>query len=820
MSMLFSLLMKMDAGQAKAELRALQGELQKGKAEVSGLGAAASTADAKIDAMAAAERRAAQSATQMDKAHRGAQGSVGNLVANFNDMAVMIAAGQNPLQMALQQGTQITQVIGPMGATGAFKAMGGAVASMLSPMNLATLGIIAFGSMAIQWLSGSGDAAETFTDKLKNADDAIEALGKTGRTSLDDLRSRFGTLTPEIVAMQDALVNVEKVKAFQAQREALLALKDETAGSWFAAFTDQRFTQGGQIAELLNADWLVKGKLVATDEVNQFRDTLASLDTARGPRDQLAVFKSLQQQILAATGGIEQMNSGQMAFYEMLVQSERQLRQQVQTQNDASRAAEERARAIGTDNARMGGPMAWDIPKPEANISEDLARATELLSTLQEQANVQVLISQYGRDSAQVALARTEAERAAFEEMVNSLDVSSDLKDRLMEAWGAANGLASARIAAMIEAALGPASALNGLLKSAAGWWGSIKSNMAIANWNRDSLAGSQQYGGRGGDPRDFMPGGKKDYSGQFVYDGPALDIHNNPVTKGGGGGGGGGAKAERDAVADLIARLKEEQQVLRETDPVQKEMLKYRKQLAEASAAQRAEVEELVRAEARLKAAQSGREYAADSIADFLDGIILKGGKASDILASLANQFASMAMRSIVTGKGWFAELFGFTGGLFGMQAKADGGMIYGPGGPRDDKVPIWASAGEFMVNARATAKYRPVLERINSGNMPGFADGGLVGDARYSGTSGARIAAAAGNGAGSVIQLQPVLVNNTSRMVDLKVEETTDGRGQRQQRYVISDAVAEGLAAPGGAAARNMQQTYGLRPAARRRT
>ncbi|MGW4487852.1 aggregation-promoting factor C-terminal-like domain-containing protein [Amycolatopsis sp. NPDC004368] len=56
----------------------------------------------------------------------------------------------------------------------------------------------------------------------------------------------------------------------------------------------------------------------------------------------------------------------------------------------------------------------------------------------------------------------------------------------------------------------------------------------------------------------------------------------------------------------------------------------------------------------------------------------------------------------------------------------RADGGPIVGPGGPRDDAVPLWGSNGEFVVNAAATARNRGLLEWINAGK---FADGGIVG-------------------------------------------------------------------------------------------
>jgi hypothetical protein len=57
-----------------------------------------------------------------------------------------------------------------------------------------------------------------------------------------------------------------------------------------------------------------------------------------------------------------------------------------------------------------------------------------------------------------------------------------------------------------------------------------------------------------------------------------------------------------------------------------------------------------------------------------------------------------------------------------------ADGGKIVGPGGPRDDRMIVGVSNGEYIVNARATAKYGPLLELINTDRVPRFANGGYV--------------------------------------------------------------------------------------------
>lgn len=63
-----------------------------------------------------------------------------------------------------------------------------------------------------------------------------------------------------------------------------------------------------------------------------------------------------------------------------------------------------------------------------------------------------------------------------------------------------------------------------------------------------------------------------------------------------------------------------------------------------------------------------------------------------------------------------------------------ASGGLIRGPGGPLEDRVPIMASAGEFIVNAFATARHLPLLQAINGLDRPliprgpRFALGGLA--------------------------------------------------------------------------------------------
>lgn len=58
-----------------------------------------------------------------------------------------------------------------------------------------------------------------------------------------------------------------------------------------------------------------------------------------------------------------------------------------------------------------------------------------------------------------------------------------------------------------------------------------------------------------------------------------------------------------------------------------------------------------------------------------------------------------------------------------------ATGGEVDGPGTGTSDSIIARVSKGEFIVNARQAARYRPVLNAINNGaDLPGFARGGSI--------------------------------------------------------------------------------------------
>lgn len=281
------------------------------------------------------------------------------------------------------------------------------------------------------------------------------------------------------------------------------------------------------------------------------------------------------------------------------------------------------------------------------------------------------------------------------------------------------------------------------------------------------------------------------------------------------------GTGRQTDAIARLIEREREQLDLLRETDPVQKEMLRNREALAGATDEERAAVEAIITARQREQAAieelQLREDFLRQGLYEVFRGIARGGDDAASAIDRMAAALEDAAWQALLLGEGPLADLFGGglgggKGGLLGGLAKglaglfggkfAAGGMIHGPGSGTSDDVVIRASSGEFMVNAEATRKNRGLLELINAGAaIPGYATGGAVG----------RAPAAPAN---ADMRPQIVIENHSSARVTGRIEESVDSGGRRKSRLVLADAVGQAMTTPGGGARRTLRRTYGLQP------
>jgi hypothetical protein len=662
-SLLFSMLVKMDADQAKAELAAFTAAM--GKAGHEGA------------ALAGKLPAATKSTHDLGRAHQSAAGSVGNLVANLNDVGMMIAAGQNPLQLAIQQGTQISQVIGPMGAAGAVKALGGAFLSFLSPINFVTLAVIAGGAALAQWaMSGeeSKSAAERLTDEIENLGDAMEALKNADKVASADIVTvvaqygRYASQAREVLDIQRQIAEVKATRAFDT---AVNSAADVFDGGLSGFSVDELKAYATQLLELraqqaaLAEEEAAFGRIATQAQADAYEALMARVDANSLALAQTSSYRSAVAD-LATEFGITEQAAADLAVAAAKVR---------EADNTADRV--------------------------------DAAKA----------------LAQYIYDS-------SDGMRHASDEAVG-------LYEALNTALLAGLDLQAIDIATGIGAGADEAARLGGNLAEAANAW--LVARSLAQQPGRLAL---DKYGARG------TP------SNRPIEDGNGEVIRITSSTRAAGA-----AKAQTDSVAKLIEKLQAELDISRELDPVQREMAQYRDQMAKATEAEAEQIEVLIATREREKAAMETLSYVGaqtgNALVDALMGGADAGERLIDTLMRAALQAALLGqgpLASLLGGGALFDGLFGGGGGTGAMGLPtpfATGGMIYGAGGPRDDAVPIMASPGEFMVNARATQRHRVLLEQINSGQLdraPAFADGGMLGGGAASGAGGGGMAGGAG--------------------------------------------------------------------------
>lgn len=122
-----------------------------------------------------------------------------NIAAQFQDIGVTTAMGMSPLQIALQQGTQLSAVFEMMKANGqsAGSALLGAFTSIISPISLVTIGVIAGGAALAQYVM-SASSVKSVDDILADHERNIALLGPAYERAAKGAR-QYITMSAEAV---------------------------------------------------------------------------------------------------------------------------------------------------------------------------------------------------------------------------------------------------------------------------------------------------------------------------------------------------------------------------------------------------------------------------------------------------------------------------------------------------------------------------------------------------------------------------------------------------------------------------------------------
>lgn len=179
------------------------------QAAFAGIEAAGTQAEASLSTIGT---RGVQGFDKLAKSAQGAKVQTGNLAAQLNDIGVQLAGGQSPFLIALQQGTQINQALGDAGAKGAITALGGAFASLVNPVGLATIAVITLGGVAFQY----------FSSLLSNGQQSEETLRREAEL-IQKVADKWGDALPALKAYNDErqrLANAGEIKDASAAAQA------------------------------------------------------------------------------------------------------------------------------------------------------------------------------------------------------------------------------------------------------------------------------------------------------------------------------------------------------------------------------------------------------------------------------------------------------------------------------------------------------------------------------------------------------------------------------------------------------------------------
>ncbi|RVN39967.1 phage tail length tape measure family protein [Sinorhizobium meliloti] len=161
-------------------------------------------------------RNAALAASPAARGGSGGAFQTANITAQFQDIAVTSMMGQSLTTIALQQGTQLASVLNTMGnGRQVISGLAAAFTSLINPVSLITIGLVAGGAAAIQYFSSMELGGAKSEATLKKEAELVQAVV-----------SKWGEALPALKAYND-----ERQRAADA-KETAEALDVGRSGQW------------------------------------------------------------------------------------------------------------------------------------------------------------------------------------------------------------------------------------------------------------------------------------------------------------------------------------------------------------------------------------------------------------------------------------------------------------------------------------------------------------------------------------------------------------------------------------------------------------
>lgn len=214
-----------------------------------------------------------------------------NIAAQFQDIGVTAAMGMSPLQIALQQGTQLSSVLASMDRPVA--GLAAAFTSLLSPISLVTIAAVAGAAALIQYFGSAADESKTVEDVLKEQSEAIKRVRDLWGEAAEQ-STRYGRVSTQSASfgLQNSIRDLQK--------RLRDSVKDQSLGDAITTAVDDNMDLSGLTAPQFRETALFKALRVDFEALH--KATLA------GNPDVLKLAENLER--IGATSdnaGIRQM---------------------------------------------------------------------------------------------------------------------------------------------------------------------------------------------------------------------------------------------------------------------------------------------------------------------------------------------------------------------------------------------------------------------------------------------------------------------------------------------------------------------------------
>jgi hypothetical protein len=405
--------------------------------------------------------------------------ATGNVAAQLNDIGVMMASGQSPLILAIQQGTQLNQIFSGLSGPQVLGALKTAFLSLINPISLVTIGTIAAGAALFQYVTSLNTDGKESTEVIKEQNDLIRRVAENWGDAVPALKAYVDEL--DRAAQADELRQATEIAVGQEYAPILAQLGDFRAALAAARIDMENVGATAQEIDTLQAAFEalateVQNNTADAEDLEQFLKVLASTtgaQTVPSMQELAAILSAVSGQLAAAARNADQFNrdlvnlnaarirgNAQEAFNlrEFVSEQERlngltseQLdleREMERVGGDAKSAgvvlseqqlldlatqrlsAEERRAAI-REAERSGGRAAEDALKERDDVAELIAEL-EHEQAIIGMSNVEKEVANALR---QAGAAATEEERLRIEELVIAIDEQEQAQKALTEGW-------------------------------------------------------------------------------------------------------------------------------------------------------------------------------------------------------------------------------------------------------------------------------------------------------------------------------------------------------------------------------------------------